>query len=112
MEISSQKADQILIFGFTGRLDAQSAPEAESQVKGWLAEGEKKLVGDLTGLDYISSAGLRVLLMTAKNLSASGGKLCLFGLQPPVQEVFDLAGFSAVIPLAVDRQAALDQVAG
>lgn len=112
MQISFAKEDEILVFGFAGRLDAQSAPDAEKSVKGWLADGEAKLVGDLTGLDYISSAGLRVLLMTAKGLSGTGGKLCLFGLQGPVQEVFDLAGFSAVIPIAADKDAAFTSVNG
>ncbi len=112
MEITFAKEDDILVFSFTGRLDAQSAPEAEKDVKGWLADGEKKLVGDLSGLDYISSAGLRVLLMTAKELAASGGKLCLFGLQGPVREVFDLAGFSAVIPIAENKAGAVAAVNG
>ncbi len=110
MDIGAQKQDGVMVFTLTGRLDAQTAPEAEEAIKGWLADGELKLVGDLSGLDYISSAGLRVLLMTAKALQRAGGRLCLFGLQASVKQVFDIAGFSSIIPLAASRDEALATV--
>ena len=62
---------------------------------------------DLAGVDYVSSAGLRVFLMLAKKLQKGGGKLVLCGLAPSVREVFDIAGFSRILDLADDREAAL-----
>jgi stage II sporulation protein AA (anti-sigma F factor antagonist) len=111
MEISGEKMDQAWVFAIGGRLDAQSAGQAEASVRQWLAEGSSRLVGDLSKLDYISSAGLRVMLVAAKAVKATGGGICLFGLKAPVRAVFDIAGFSAIIPILDDRAAALAWVA-
>jgi anti-anti-sigma factor len=62
-----------------------------------LAGGSKKLAVDFSALDYISSAGLRVLLGAAKQLKASGGSLRTFGLNDSVREVFDISGFSTIL---------------
>jgi anti-anti-sigma factor len=77
-----------------------------------LAAGARKMVIDCTALDYISSAGLRVLLGTAKRLSAAGaggagGTLRLFGLNETVREVFDISGFSTILAVFATEAAAL-----
>lgn len=110
MEITSVKEGEVVVFTLSGRLDAQTAPGAERVFKGWVEAGETKLAGDLGQLGYISSAGLRVILMTAKNLKPKSGQICLFGLQKSVQEVFDMAGFSAFIPIVGTREEALEKV--
>ncbi|MFH1135714.1 MAG: STAS domain-containing protein [Pseudomonadota bacterium] len=112
MELTTIKDGEVFIFSVTGRLDAETAQKAEKEAKTWLAKGEKKIAGDLTGLAYISSAGLRLMLMLAKGLKTSGGKFCLFGLQEPVMEVFEIAGFSSIIPLAPSKGDALVQLGG
>ena len=112
MEISGVKDGEVMVFQISGRLDAQTAPTAEAEVKNWLGQGENKLIGDLSNLDYISSAGLRILLMAAKSLKGCGGALCLFGLKDAVREVFEMAGFTSVIPLAGDKGEATAKVSG
>lgn len=107
MELTKSKNGETLIFSVQGRLDAQTSPQAEKDLKQWLAEGEKRLVGDLSSLDYISSAGLRLMLMVAKGAKGQGGGLCLFGLSPSVQEVFTIAGFNKIIPIAANLDDAL-----
>lgn len=109
MEITRNKNGDTLVFAIKGRLDAQTSPQAEKDLKQWLAEGEKKLVGDLSGLDYISSAGLRLMLMVAKGSKGQGGSLCLCGLSPSVNEVFTIAGFTKIIPIAASLDEALTQ---
>jgi len=112
MEVGLVKEGGAMVFSLKGRLDAVASPEVEKMTRDWLAAGETRLVGDLSELEYISSAGLRVLLMLVKSVQASGGGLCLFGLQPNVREVFAMAGFPRIIPLAETRPEALAVVAG
>lgn len=75
-----------------GRLDTVTAPELENTLAD-LLPGIDHLVLDLTDLEYISSAGLRVILKTYKTLASKGG-LKLTGVRESVQEVFDITGFS------------------
>jgi anti-sigma B factor antagonist len=107
MEITSNQHGEVTVVGLAGRFDAQSAGEAEAAFNQALEEGSHNLVVDMSGVEYISSAGLRVLLSTAKKLSASGGKLVLAGLKPYVQEVFEVAGFTAIFQIYPDLDAGL-----
>ena len=74
-----------------GRLDSATSPAVESALVTLLESGENRVVLDLSAVDYVSSAGLRVLLKAAKHLSGRGA-LVLCGLQPPVQQLLQLAG--------------------
>lgn len=71
----------------------------------------RRVVIDFAALDYISSAGLRVVLMTAKRAKQGKGTLVLCGLQPHVKEVFEISGFLKILEVAPDRLAALAQAA-
>lgn len=83
----------------TGRIDALTAPRLEESVRGCVERGVTLLVFDFTGLEYISSAGLRVLLSARKQLLPQGGTVVLIGLRPLVREVFDMTGFSKLFPV-------------
>jgi anti-anti-sigma factor len=107
MEITRNQNGEVTVLGLAGRLDAQSAGEAEAAFNQALDEGCQQVLVDMSGVEYISSAGLRVLLSTAKKLSASGGKLVLAGLKPYVQEVFEVAGFTAIFQIYPDLDAGL-----
>ena len=93
-----------------GRLDVITSPEFEQQCSGLLAQGEKLLVADLGAVAYVSSAGLRSVLATAKKLKAVQGKLALCGLQPMVEQVFLLSGFSSFIPICKTLDEAIAEV--
>ena len=95
MEITTRKQNDITIVAFAGSLDSATAPLAQHALDGILASGGRKIVIDFTGLDYVSSAGLRVLLGTAKKVGAGG--LRLFGLNETVGEVFQISGFSTIL---------------
>jgi anti-anti-sigma factor len=97
MDISTRTLNDIHIVSIAGSLDSMSSPQAQKALEGVLA-GAKKVALDFSKLDYISSAGLRVLLGVAKQLRASGGKLGIFGLNQSVREVFEISGFSAILP--------------
>jgi anti-anti-sigma factor len=96
MEISTRTSDDIHIVAISGSLDSTTAPQAQKALDGVLV-GARKLALDFSKLDYISSAGLRVLLGAAKQLRARGGTLRMFGLNQSVREVFEISGFSAIL---------------
>jgi anti-anti-sigma factor len=105
--VISQEAN-VTVISITGRLDAVSAPELEGRIGEWMEQNGTALVMDLERLDYISSAGLRIVLATAKKMKARNGKFCLAGLRGGVKEVFEISGFGSIIPVFENRQAALD----
>ena len=107
MQIDQHQRDEVTVVTLSGRFDAQSAGEVEDKFSSVLQEGCQKLLVDMDGVDYISSAGLRVLLSTAKKLSASRGKLVLCSLKPYVREVFEVAGFTTIFTIQPDQEAAL-----
>ena len=77
MNITIKEVEAVTVLKFEGNLDTNTASEAESRINELLEGGAGKLVADFTALDYVSSAGLRVLLATAKKLGAKGERLSL-----------------------------------
>ena len=106
MQISTRTSNDVHIVAISGSLDSATSPEAQKSLDGVLA-GAKKVVLDVSNLDYISSAGLRVLLGVAKKLRASGGALRLFGLNQSVKEVFEISGFSTILSVYPSEAEAL-----
>jgi anti-anti-sigma factor len=97
MDVSHRTEQDVTIVALSGNLDSNTSPVAQQAIDGILAGGCRKMVVDFSALDYISSAGLRVLLGAAKKLQGSGGALRLFGLNETVREVFDISGFSKIL---------------
>lgn len=110
MEISMMKEGSCVVVAVSGRLDAVTAPEFEKEMTGWIGQGEKSVAVNMAGLDYISSAGLRVILASAKKLKGVGGKLALSGLAESVREVFRISGFDAIIPICETVEKAKEAV--
>ena len=107
MQISLRDRDEIKIVAIEGNLDTTTAPDAESCFNELVNDGSTKILVDFTAVDYISSAGLRVLLATAKKMQAVGGSLRMCGLNEAVQEVFDISGFSTIFNLHGEENDAL-----
>lgn len=80
-----------------GRLDTTTAPELEKTVDNVL-DGTKELVFDMAGLEYISSAGLRVILKAQKAMNAQGS-MKLTGVNDSIMEVFDITGFLDILTI-------------
>ncbi len=106
MEVEVARTDTALVVAVAGRVDAYTAPELETSIQTALGDSDA-LVVDLTATDYVSSAGLRVLITLAKRARAGELRMCLCGLQEPVREVFDIAGFTVLFDLAATRDEAL-----
>jgi len=98
VEIKENKKDAVVLLELKGRLDASTSPKFQKKILSVIEGGEKNLVIDFSDLDYISSAGLRVLLLGAKKLQSVDGKIVLACLADHVKEVFDIAGFSVIFP--------------
>jgi anti-anti-sigma factor len=107
MDIHEERKDGVLILGLAGRLDALSAKVLEEKVLAVIDGGESRFVIDLSRLDYVSSAGLRVFLLASKRLNPSGGKIALCSLQEPVKQVFDIVGFYSILSISDSTEAAL-----
>jgi anti-sigma B factor antagonist len=99
MEISEKKVNEVNILILTGKLDTNTWPQLEGKIVPMIDSGETKFLIDCTHLDYISSAGLRVLLMAAKKLKNKSGKIVIASLKDHIKEVFDIAGFSTIFPI-------------
>ena len=80
-----------------GRLDTQTAPELEKEIDS-VVSGLKELVFDMAGLEYISSAGLRVILKAQKIMNAQGS-MKLVGVKDSIMEVFDITGFLDILTI-------------
>ncbi len=110
MDIKDFKQDEILILELAGRLDSKTSKDLESAVSAKLAAGETRFLLDLEKIDYVSSAGLRVLLMLAKKLMAKKGKAVLCSPSAAVQEVFAMVKLSQLLNLADSREQGLAEL--
>lgn len=107
MDMVEHKKGAVVLLGLTGRLDASTSGKLEEKLLGLIDGGEKQFIFNLEHLDYISSAGLRVLLMAAKKVKVGNGKIVLASLKDQIREVFEIAGFSAIFPIFVSESEAL-----
>ena len=111
MDIHEEKQEGVLVLVPEGRVDSTTSDDLEKRLVGHMDRGERRLVIDMGGIEYISSAGLRVLLLLAKRLRAAGGDLVLCALGPAVRQVFELAGFLPIFRLEATREQALARMA-
>ena len=108
IEIAEERNDDVLVLLPVGRLDSGNARSFESVVMQRISGGEQRLIIDFSRLDFISSSGLRVLLLAAKALKAGSGTLVLCGMKAHIEEVFRISGFDRIIPIKPSREAALE----
>ena len=100
MTIDKQRSDAKLTVTLTGRLDTTTAPELESALENEL-DGVKELVFEIRDLDYISSAGLRVLLSAQKTMNQQVS-MVVRNAQEPIREIFEVTGFTDILTLEND----------
>ncbi|CAK0770866.1 putative anti-sigma factor antagonist BtrV [uncultured Gammaproteobacteria bacterium] len=112
MDIVEIKQGAVVVIELRGRLDSNTSKILEEKLLAAIAPEQPAMVVDCGQLDYVSSAGLRVLLMAAKKVKAARGKLALCALKAHVQEVFDVSGFSSIFAIHPARAAALASVGG
>ena len=96
MEIRKIQADNRLTLTVSGRLETATAPQLDAEVKA-IAPEVKNLRIEMAEMEYVSSAGLRVLLTAQKTMNARQGRMELSGVNDSVKHVFDITGFSPVL---------------
>jgi anti-sigma B factor antagonist len=97
MDLTHEVTNGLLVVRPKSRIDSGNAAAFEARCATLIAEGPQKVVIDFTEVDYISSAGLRVLLVAAKSARAQGGALTLCGLRGNVREVLEVSGFDTLL---------------
>ena len=107
MSVTFESVGTVLVVDLLGRLDSANSAVVEAQLLERVMGGEGAVLLDLGRLDYISSAGLRVVLVVAKRMKQAGRPLVLCGLQPNIRDVFEISGFLGILDVAAKRNEAL-----
>ncbi|MDO5114777.1 MAG: STAS domain-containing protein [Synergistaceae bacterium] len=96
MNLTTTTENGRLTISFEGRLDTSTAPKLERELA-QLLKTETDVTFDFEGLEYLSSAGLRIVLMSHKRLRAVGGLLTVANVNDVIKNLFDLTGFSEIL---------------
>jgi anti-anti-sigma factor len=107
MDLNGFKQDKFFIVKVGGRMDAVTAPEFEKSCLEWLGQGESAFIVDLKDLEYMSSAGLRSILVVGKKVKSAGGVLSFCSLTPNVEHVFSISGFGSMFKVLDSLETAL-----
>jgi anti-anti-sigma factor len=99
MEAQVEEKGDVIVVRVKGRLDAASSPQLEKKIDAIIASGHFKLLLNLSGVDYLSSAGMRLMLSISKKLKHLEGKIVACNLQDEVMEVIKMAGFHQVLEI-------------
>jgi len=111
MHFTSEPCGTTLVLTVSGRLSSAVADVFEHQVGQALDHKPAVLLVDFSGLEFITSAGLRILILALKRARAEGRQIHLCGLSEPVHEVFQVSGLVQIFPIHPDRAAAMAAVA-
>lgn len=104
--IGPESSREVLVLPLRGRVDAITSPKISAEVREQIASGARFVLVDLSEVNFLSSSGLRALLLIRKELMTHGGELRLAGLQPQVHEVFALTGFTQVFAIHANEEEA------
>jgi anti-sigma B factor antagonist len=106
MDFTHTKSGKYYVVEVSGRLDATTYQEFEEQCDDWLKQDETHIIVDMNGVDYISSAGLRSILTSAKKTRSRGGDIYFCCLNGMVSEVFTMSGFASMFKIFESRELA------
>ena len=109
MELSNRKEGSALVVSVKGRMDAVTSPVFEKSVESLMGDGESVFVIDLANLDYISSAGLGVLMQFIEDVRRNDGDIKLSNMSTRVYNVFDLLGFPMLYEIFSDETEAVER---
>ena len=107
MEIKSQIYKRVAVVTVKGRVDSATAGDLEAALTALIGEGNNNLVLDLSGVDFLSSSGLRVLVTTLKSVRKSGGDVRLAQPSQRATDAINLAGLDVLFKVFPDRESAL-----
>jgi len=108
MAINQTSENGVIVLTVDGNLDGDGTQVLEEQVVALLESGETKLLFDFSGLDYINSSGLRILVLAYQRLKKASGTVAICGAKDYIQEVFEVSGYDKIFPLYPARKDAFD----
>ncbi len=111
MELVEEVHGRVVLVTAHGRLDGNTSPAFAARMEKLTATPQPRLVVDFSGIDFVSSAGLRVVLTLLKRVKAANGVLALCAVQAPVREVLDITGFTGMLDLHAGRAEAMAALA-
>ncbi len=109
LKITLKEINDIVIISLIGTLDTNTSPEAEVEITKSLEEGARKMAIDLENTRYVSSAGLRIFLATAKKMMSVGGKVILCHPNDIVKDILHVSGFNTIIDVRATVEEALKE---
>ena len=112
MDVKTERENETLIARAEGRIDSTNARDFEDAMTAVIDASDRAVIIDCENLAYISSAGLRSLLLIGKELWNRDAKLALCSLSASIREVFEISGFDKIIPIHGSRTEALKSLAG
>ncbi len=112
MAINIERDGGTVIAKIDGRLDGANAQEFQGDLTGAIEDSDRAVILDFENLSYISSAGLRVILITAKALRRQDAELAVCSLSDPIREVFEISGFDQIIPVRDTQADAIAAITG
>jgi anti-sigma B factor antagonist len=104
VDLREDIAGEVTVLEVKGRIDSTTAPVLGEKLTGALATPQRRLVLDLRQLEYISSAGFRVLLLAAKRAEEAGSRFVLCSVSGKARQLFDLGGFLDLFPISASRE--------
>ena len=109
MNITTEKINDFSVLKIDGRIDTSNFSEFEEEVDQLFNNGIKNIIFNCSGLNYISSSGLRVFLVAQKKTILLQGRLHLCNMQPAIKEIFAISGFSNIFRIFDSLEEALEQ---
>ncbi|OFX66881.1 MAG: hypothetical protein A2X12_04830 [Bacteroidetes bacterium GWE2_29_8] len=110
MEIKTEKRDSVVILSVSGRIDVNISTQLEKEVVSNIESNNINIIVDCTNLDYISSSGLRVLLLGLKKTTALKGNFILCNLNKNIAEIFDISGFTSIFKICENVEQAINSL--
>jgi anti-anti-sigma factor len=108
LKIESEKINDKIVVRIEGRIDATSSPILEKKINKIIDENNLYLVLDFSEVEYLSSAGMRLLLSATKKLKAKSGSLVIFAIIEEVMEIIKMAGFEHILSICNSEEEALN----
>ena len=107
VNVSTERIDDVLSADVEGRIDGSNVVQFEEAVRVAIEDSDRAVIMNFENLVYISSAGLRAILLTAKSLQNRDAKLLLCSLSDRIREVFEISGFDKILPIHATKADAL-----
>ena len=107
MTVDEEKTGNCTVITINGRLDTVTYSMLESRLIPLIDQGNHRILVDCSGMEYVSSTGLRVLLVGLKKITAANGKMVICSLRENIREIFDISGFSQIFKVATGRSEGL-----